>query len=1116
MYDLSVAPFYDDFQTSAKGKNYQKILFVPGKPVQARELTQIQSILQEQIKRHGDAIFQNGTVVQNGQVFYDNTITYLQISPTYASNIFASFASQLVGTTITGSSGVTALVTYYVPATATDPGTLYIKYNASNGNIKTFSVGEILYSTSLNVNFQINSNATAIGTGSVVSISDGIYYCNGYFIEVTPQTIVLDKYDSTPSYIIGLSFVENIVTASTDSTLYDNAAGFSNYAAPGADRYQIELVLSVRNIDYTIPNNAASLTFIPLMTVVNGQIQKQTNNTQYSDIEKMLARRTYDEAGDFVVNPFSFSTSEYRSNNRGQWITNIPVLAGDIVSNAGYYYTAMNSGYAGATPPTWTYGVASDGQINWMQVSNPIFNDGTTQISSALLADHISAEQNYQLLSSAGKAYINGFEVIVQNKTSTINPKARDISQISGGSIYSPTGLYVRVSNVAGIINTTSMTQVNLLDSNVVIRGTAWATKIVYDSGTIGTTSALYKLYLIDIKLNTGYDLIDDILTITSAAGFSGTINRLLVPLTGVVSTTSASATVTGSGTLFTQELKPYDIISINGVTVIVSTINSDTSLTLTTTFATTLTNVPILSSASDINGYPNYLSPMPHNTIQNTRNASGALDITYNVSETYVFTTSSTSYSLTLTTGETFTGTTGHIIVNSSNAIINASYTLDGTATILTISGLAASTQYTLIAQVKRSGSSAKQKTKTLTTTSIIVNATNVTDNNGNVLSTSYNINSSVIPLFYADVLRIEKVTLSGSTGTYNATGESDITSWFILNPNKTLEMYDLSTVTRKSNILPPNKSMRITFTYFAHSQGDFFSVDSYAGIPYRMIPTETYSGITFAMSDFIDTRPTRAQDGNTFNGTNGVVPLPIDSTVPVISSYSYYLPRQDIITLDQTGTFNYVKGVSGTNVYPKVNDNLLALADLKLSAYNINPHKDIYITLENHQRYTMKDIGDIDKRLANTEFYIALNQLEKDTSTLQIYDANGMSRYKAGFIADPFTSDSVLDTNNSDVKCGIDTLNGILNPPQTIQSVNLQEATGASSASRITSHYQITGDYVSLPYTEEVLISQTLASNSVNINPFAVFNWTGSSKITPSTDNWVDVINISYTKQI
>lgn len=87
----------------------------------------------------------------------------------------------------------------------------------------------------------ISTNASS--SGSSTSIRDGIYFIRGIFAKVTEQRILLDQYGTTPSYKIGFNIVERIVTSDEDESLYDNAQGFSNYGAPGADRFQIKLEL---------------------------------------------------------------------------------------------------------------------------------------------------------------------------------------------------------------------------------------------------------------------------------------------------------------------------------------------------------------------------------------------------------------------------------------------------------------------------------------------------------------------------------------------------------------------------------------------------------------------------------------------------------------------------------------------------------------------------------------------------------------------------------------------------------------------------------------------------------------------------------------------------------
>ena len=75
--DLNVAPYYDDF---AENKNFHRILFRPGYAVQARELTQLQSILQNQIERFGSHVFQEGSVVIPGGFSINNEYYSVQLA----------------------------------------------------------------------------------------------------------------------------------------------------------------------------------------------------------------------------------------------------------------------------------------------------------------------------------------------------------------------------------------------------------------------------------------------------------------------------------------------------------------------------------------------------------------------------------------------------------------------------------------------------------------------------------------------------------------------------------------------------------------------------------------------------------------------------------------------------------------------------------------------------------------------------------------------------------------------------------------------------------------------------------------------------------------------------
>lgn len=1118
--DTSVYPYFDN-SVDANSKNYHKILFVPGNAVQARELTQIQSILQEQIKRNGDHLFKNGTVIIPGHLFYDNKVVSLQVSNSYGTTTLSSIGTSLIGLTLVGTSGVSVYVKHYEPATATDPAILFVIYTSSNGVINYVSPGEVLTSSDLNASVQIMPATTSVGNGSLVSISPGVFYVNGYYVGVAAQTIALDKYTSTPSNVVGLTFQENIVQASSDATLYDNALGFPNYAAQGADRYQIQLVLTKKNSDYTDIAGQALISFVSLLRVVNGEIQYLLENTEYAQIEKMLARRTYDEAGDYIVKDFKIKAKNKRSNSRGQWVTSTPYIIGDVVTNAGNFYTAKNSGYSGSTAPSQLYGDSTDGGIYWLQTSLPYFNSGVSVTVSNVLQDHINDEQLLLIQTSPGKAYINGFEVNIQDRRTTTVSKARDFDQKTAIQIYNPVGSFAQITNVTGVIDTSTMTQVNLLDPGAVVRGTAWATTLEYVSGTPGTTTSVYNLYLFNVKLNSGFNLKNDILTVASTSGttFSATFVQTLSVLSGIVSTTATSAVVTGKGTLFTQEVGINDQIQIGGVTKVVLSVTNDISLTTTTAWAATSTDVPVSSLIVPFSNSGNYISPLPNTFMRNIKAADGSTDISYTVEKTVSFAAASTSYAYTLTiTGETFIGVAGHIVVNTAtNAIVNATYTLNGPATILTIGGLVGGQSYKVIALVKRSGSAALIKSKTIATKTIIVNTANITDDLGNVLSTSYNFSSAVISATTCDVQRIIKVTMSGADGAYNATGESDVTAWFTLKSNNKLSHYAISTINRNPGIVSPSRALKITYEYFQHSSGDFFSVDSYSSIPYTKIPTENHSGIIYNLRDCLDFRSRSSDDGLSFNGTGGAVSTPLYFNSTISTSYSYYLPRIDVITLNESGVFEYFAGKSALSPKnPVVTDRSLDLAVIYLDPYSITP-ETVYIKPTQHRRYTMSDIKTLDTRLSNVEQYVALNQLEKKTSTLQIYDINGLSRYKNGFIADPFTSFDVADISAPDFNCSIDFTTNIMRPAFFSEKVPLVEPAGTTDSSRLSAGYQVTGDWITLPYVETPLISQLVATRTENINPFAVFSWNGSVKLTPEKDTWLDnVVNKTYVNLV
>ena len=253
MINFSSEPYNDDFDENNK---FHRILFRPSYAVQARELTQLQTILQNQIKRNGDYIFKQGAMVIPGQIDLSTKYQYVKIQSTHGAVAVDTYIEEFEGTIITGTtSGVTALVLKAEPTSGDDPATLYVRYTNSgtDGATKVFANGEAITfdeGTTV-VDAYTLADGGATGTGSAAVIERGVYYINGYYVLCDSQTVLLDKYTNTPTYRVGLTIDEQKVTPEDKETLLDNAQTSFNYAAPGAHRYFIDLILSKLSIEST-------------------------------------------------------------------------------------------------------------------------------------------------------------------------------------------------------------------------------------------------------------------------------------------------------------------------------------------------------------------------------------------------------------------------------------------------------------------------------------------------------------------------------------------------------------------------------------------------------------------------------------------------------------------------------------------------------------------------------------------------------------------------------------------------------------------------------------------------------------------------------------------------
>ena len=301
--------YKDDFKDS---DNYHRILFNSGKALQARELTQMQTIIQKEIARFGRNIFKEGAPIEPGGITVNNLVEYIKLD---TSEFSVSDLTSVIGLEFTVSSPDPAIKFEVIKvdvAANGDPATLYVKYTdtqAGTASSTPVRVGNSQVFTSGSVTLK-SAVTGASGTGTEASIAGGSFFVKEHFVFANPQTIRLSKYSNTPDADIGFKILEEIVTVDDNNALYDNQGDAPNLAAPGADRYRIKLVLANQN-DIESDEN-----FVPIFNVRNGLITNQVNSSAaYKGFNNILAERTKEESGDYVLKNFIAKFDDLNDSN---------------------------------------------------------------------------------------------------------------------------------------------------------------------------------------------------------------------------------------------------------------------------------------------------------------------------------------------------------------------------------------------------------------------------------------------------------------------------------------------------------------------------------------------------------------------------------------------------------------------------------------------------------------------------------------------------------------------------------------------------------------------------------------------------------------------------------
>lgn len=1145
--DLNVAPYFDDYNET---KNFHRILFRPATAVQARELTQLQSILQNQIERFGNWAFKNGDIVSGCAVIDIPVMPYVRLDDFQANG--SSFdVTELVGCFVNSAASnlqakiiavETGLLTNY-PNTDPiyDTNKIYLKYINSGVN------GELVYSNTETLEFwaavptgnttidllaQVNTYSnTAEGTftsGNAhgISVTDGIVYLNGNFVRVDDATVGIVNNHGTyaANNLVGFSAIESIVNENQDESLLDNALGYTNENAPGAHRLKITPTLI--SLD---PNTAANTEgFNPIATYNFGSIvSKQTSDTRISSsIEDAIAKRTFEESGNYVINPF-------RVDSISQ-LTNVSSTYG---SNGVFARVSPGSGYASG------YRV---------EVLNTTYVDMRKGVDT-------KTDLDQQISFNYGGHYI--------------------VNEVAGSFEFDQAQTVTFYDLPQQAVTNRTFNSLNPVGNAI---GTGTVRCFTYINGAAGTNTANYAIHLYNINLSPGYNVsnirsiyyngtnkgIADVVT-----GSKRSVGQLTFgfSITGIKNLRDANNNLntqynyrkkistsmnTGGNVVVTlpassvggQDILPYgtgilsDLNAARITLVVTANNNSNTGLTGTVSAYTSNGHV----SGSGTNFLSNFIPGDQILIGTDTRTVTSVFsNISLEVDKPFNATYSGSLYYKRLSSGK----------------IIPISQT----STISGFVNVTNSTSFTISSGLKPSSTTTCDVFLDVLRTNVLPAKKIINKNRFVKIDTSENPNGPWC-LGFSDIYKVSKVYAS-STGYANGTSilGSDLTSRFVFESGQRDDQYSLGYLYAKPGYrTSSNPYLLVQLDYFTVNTAPgsgFFTVESYPiddantantnAIQTSEFPCYvTDNGNLINLKDYIDFRTPVVSTANdtgavdTSNTTQLLTAISyatvnpssnITFSTPVgglnVPSYgqtlqtdfTYYLPRKDLVYITKDNILKVKEGVSSLNPQePFCPQNAMAISVLdippfpslssddldRLSAVNKvakNLVRDsryfISSTMTTNRGYTMKDIGRFDERIKTLEYYTQLSLLEKKATDMTVTDSNGLNRFKNGIFVENFSDYSASDVSNPQYSLALDRENAIARPAIVREVIRIKFTNNGSTA-------QQTGRAITLPYTETPFLVQPYATKFRNA-ALVAFAWNGKLTLVPAFDNRKDVIN-------
>ncbi len=1144
--------------------DFHRILFRPKIAVQSRELTQLQTILQAQLERLGKSQFRDGEAVLGGQLTLDTTLTSGQV--TLTSNLVAFFdratnAGKLIFDTIDTTTKGHVLQFMSADEGQVTNNYLLFKYQGAT----TFSPAGVVQASddaTVTATFIAGNQADVFKRASVISIDEGVYFVSGFYVRVRPQTIVLNPFSDQPTYRIGLEIAEQFIDE-LDDVVGESLLDPANQNAPGAHRFRIKLTLSKRSIDTSADTN-----FIELARVVDGELQAihiTPRFVRFDELNDILARRTYDESGDYVVktftpviqtnpddaNTFIVSIGPGKAYVRGFEVqTSQPVKktlrkgrTTNQANNRSIPLTVGNFVYATrvqAQDPTLYFANTSVVDIHCINIatinaaSGAVYNQSRIGQARVRMLEPWETPSTIALYANNIVTKLFFYDVNFDSLTGNL------ASSIANGSAIT---LLAATGNGFPLGDGTSTTNDAIVGATIVLGGASSPVSGTFtvNNSFANSTSAYVTLVEFLPTLpngNTTYKLLFQAKDIDSFAVQNTSVTSIDAPYSikfGFQADVDIQSKDNGNPTGLTIVSDTNDSMLLYQIPERFIKANSMTvNSAIWKAWVKTSANAQALGGASNL---AFTLTVSGANFSVPTGNLSATT-----AEETFIIFDQSNL-------------TNGHGVIigfadsgNSTNRFIsNVSVVQSGTDYNITFTyhnGAASAGTHSLLGLAKTLVSGLPVRTKSLqvgNTTSAVSNTVNALSN-GQIEFYSLNVTpGAAYSLKTTDVLRIKQVLYKSANTTYvdgDLATATDVTDLFTLDNGQRDNSYEYSQLIVNPNaasVVHSTGRLLVIFDWFEHAGRGFASVDSYLsdanilkGVAYDNIPDYTSPKFnrTINLRSVLDFRPARSHasfdstalvfasndtsnDIGYLTSTNDSYLFPVSDDI-WFGDYEYFLGRIDKIAISFDNTFKVIEGQDAVApIAPNDTDNSLLLYQLSIPPYTLVDGNGIPTSVSlqtfNYRRWTMQDISKVDSRVTHLEYYTALNSLEQVTKAQSLLDQAGVERFKNGIIADPFIGATVADVSNPDFTASIDPNHRVMRTAFRTFAMGFAGDTVNSTSFGVS----LVGDMAILSYNTEPFVVQPLATHAISVNPFDIATFYGNVRLNPAVDIWKDTDN-------